>query len=167
VTVLEQCLSVEYDASLHTALLRVVSAGLYAGQMPVWTGVGRRVLEHTCKLHPRLGVELFGTLSDIGWRGWGMIGAPLLLRRTPEGLDRQPALMLRLLAKLHQTKKLGEVDQVWKERTGKWIANELAHWVQTEEQVGNTHSLILLCLSFFLGAPTARRLGHLASPFTS
>jgi U3 small nucleolar RNA-associated protein 20 len=132
---LSESLNIEYDAVLHIPLLRLMTAALQAGQMPIWTGVGRRVLEHAWKLHCRLGVELFGALAEVGWRGWNMVGTPLLLRRTLEGLEHEPALMLRLLTQLQEAKKLGEVDHVWKQLVGKWVEGELANWTQTEEKV--------------------------------
>jgi hypothetical protein len=114
--------------------------------MPIWAGVGRRVLEHAWKLHPRLGVELFGTLSEAGWRGWKMIGAPLLLRRTPDGLDHVSDLMLRLLAKLHAANKLGEVDHVWKQRVGTWVVRELEDRTLSKEKVCTSLAAALFCV---------------------
>jgi U3 small nucleolar RNA-associated protein 20 len=126
---------VEYQATLHTTLLRSTVAVLQASQLQLWSGVGRRLIEHAWKSSAKLGIETLGCLAEMDWKGWSMIGAPLLLRHTPDGLEQQPNLMVHLLSRLYKAKKLGEVDHVWKQRMDKWVGLELTGWQRSEDKV--------------------------------
>jgi hypothetical protein len=103
--------------------------------MPIWTSIGRRLLDHVWTLNTSLAIQLFGTLSDAKWGGWAMIGRSLLLRHTMEGLEKEPTAMLNLLAKLQESKALGEVDLVWQQHVGQWVGKELEGWVLSEDRV--------------------------------
>jgi hypothetical protein len=133
--VLSQCVNLVYTPNLHSALLRSLSAALLASSSSLWPNASRRALEYSWKATPALGLALSGALADAGWAGWAAIAQPLLLRRSLDALEREPAATLRLLARLKAAKRL-DVDQVWKTQVGKWVREALEEWTHTEENVG-------------------------------
>jgi hypothetical protein len=118
----------------------VLAAAVYATKVSLFAGPARRALERAWAASPALGLQLSAALALPAsgappWAGWAAVGAPLLLRRTPDALAAEPGLALRLLAQLRDAKRL-DVDQVWKTRVGAWVAAELEAWTGTEENVG-------------------------------
>ncbi len=112
------------------ALLKLSAAILVSttGDMGLWMGSGRRFLEHVWSLvtnglplHLKFALELHGVLVDMNWGGWKMIALPVLLKRSISLLDQDALGVLRLLSKINEEGKLGEVDVVWKRGLEAWL----------------------------------------------
>ncbi|KIY70650.1 hypothetical protein CYLTODRAFT_391770 [Cylindrobasidium torrendii FP15055 ss-10] len=122
------------DETTSTALLKLSGAVLVSssGGMALWMGAGRRYLENlwamvgTNPVATKFVLELHGILVEANWGGWKMIALPALLKRAPSLLETQPLEALRLLAKVKDEGKLGEVDVMFKRGLEGWVKTYLA-----------------------------------------
>ncbi|KAG2749045.1 hypothetical protein P692DRAFT_201805432 [Suillus brevipes Sb2] len=133
--------SLPLDVPLHSETLNFASSLLSAGDMAMSTGLGRAFVARALGV-PSFGLMLCGVLAELGWGGWKLVGLPALLKATPSLLQAEPTLMLRLLASLQHSGKLGEVDIVWKRSVDSWIQTHLSSWEISDESVDD------LCLHF-------------------
>ncbi|KAL0955556.1 hypothetical protein HGRIS_001795 [Hohenbuehelia grisea] len=122
--------------------LRLASALLMAGNMALWIGSGRKILEHSWT-DPIVGIRLHGSLADLGWGGWKAIALPDVLRRTPQLLENHSEAV-HLLAVLHREKRLGEVDVVWKQRLDTWVTQRLANWTRSDTSAAELEDILVL-----------------------
>ncbi|KAJ7582352.1 hypothetical protein C8J56DRAFT_792691, partial [Mycena floridula] len=65
-------------------------SSLVAGEMPLWLSSGRKLLEQSWT-DTRFVIQLHGTLAELGWGGWKMITLPMLLKKTGQLLEVEPA----------------------------------------------------------------------------
>ncbi|KAI0937862.1 hypothetical protein AcW1_003904 [Taiwanofungus camphoratus] len=142
-TLLSQFSSFPLTDTLHSALLKFAAAGLTAGDMALWMGPGRKVVERSWE-RSTLGIELCGVLSDLAWGGWKSIALPYVLKHSPQLLESHPRKTLELLAALHREKRLAGVDIVWKQKFQSWVDGRLSEWEQTEENVLILHNVLAL-----------------------
>ena len=68
-------------------LLKLTTAVLVAGDMALWMGPGRKIIEKSWET-PEYGIKLSGSLADLEWRGWKMIAVPSLTKAIPRMLER-------------------------------------------------------------------------------
>lgn len=120
------------DTSLHSAHLKLTTAALVAGDMSLWMGPGRKVLERAWKGDPMFAILLSGSLSDMDWGGWKLIALPHVLRHTSPLLQSESPdvskYALRLLARLSKEGKLESSERAWKETVGAWVIQRLDTW---------------------------------------
>lgn len=119
---------------LHHALGKVTAATLLAGEMGLWLGPGRKLLESSWT-DPAYAIKLHGALADLGWGGWKSLALPNVLKQTPNLLQNDPHNAIHLLSVLHRDKRLGEVDLVWKQRFNTWASGQLRNWELTGDAV--------------------------------
>ena len=129
-------------------MLKLSTAVIYssAGDMSLWMGLGRRYLEYVWSLandgseiHVKYALEIHGILVEMGWGGWKMIALPVLLKRSIPLLEVQSLQVLRLLSKVKEEGKLGEVDVVWKRGVEAWLKGRLSNCTEfTDTLVGHT-----------------------------
>ncbi|KAF4598878.1 U3 snoRNP protein [Pleurotus pulmonarius] len=125
---------------LHHALGKVTAATLLAGEMGLWLGPGRKLLESSWS-DPAYAIKLHGALADLGWGGWKSLALPNVLKQTPNLLQNDPHNTIHLLSVLHRDKRLGEVDLVWKQRFNTWASGQLRNWELTGDAVMDLTSL--------------------------
>ncbi|KDQ28426.1 hypothetical protein PLEOSDRAFT_1077268 [Pleurotus ostreatus PC15] len=121
-------------SALHHALGKVTAATLLAGEMGLWLGPGRKLLESSWS-DPAYAIKLHGALADLGWGGWKSLALPNVLKQTPNLLQNDPHNTIHLLSVLHRDKRLGEVDLVWKQRFNTWASGQLRNWELTGDAV--------------------------------
>lgn len=126
--------SLPLTPALSAAQLKFATSALTAGDMSVWMGPGRKLLEYSWTV-PIFGVRLHGALWELHWGGWKMIALPGVLKSTPVILEKGPRLGAGFLAALCTSGKLGEVDLVWKKTVDRWLHDKLQNWERTEESV--------------------------------
>lgn len=86
-------------------------------------------------LQTKFVLELYGVLVEMGWGGWKMIALPTLLKRSVALLDGDALGTLRLLAKVKEEGKLGDVDLVWKRGLETWLVKALQSWDETSTEL--------------------------------
>ncbi|KAJ7597870.1 hypothetical protein C8J56DRAFT_329594, partial [Mycena floridula] len=121
-TILTTSLTIPITPSFHDVLLKIVTSSLVAGEMPLWLSSGRKLLEQSWT-DTRFVIQLHGTLAELGWGGWKMITLPMLLKKTGQLLEVEPARTFELLAACQKEHKLGEVDMVWKQKLNRAICS--------------------------------------------
>lgn len=150
------------DNAIRPGLLTLSAALLTVSEANValWVGCSK-VLERTWSILSTEGVEdddawafslrLNGTLAELGWGGWKMVGLPMLLKATSKGSsylqtsdgmnDEQKRGRIRLffsfLATLRRHKKIsaGEVDMVWRNRLETLAVSRLRSLLVLPEQL--------------------------------
>ncbi|KAL4261563.1 Small subunit processome component 20 [Pleurotus pulmonarius] len=126
---------------LHHALGKATAATLLAGEMGLWLGPGRKLLESSWS-DPAYAIKLHGALADLGWGGWKSLALPNVLKQTPNLLQNDPHNTIHLLSVLHRDKRLGEVDLVWKQRFNTWASGQLRNWEPTGDAVMDLESIL-------------------------
>ncbi|KAI0070349.1 hypothetical protein K474DRAFT_1670178 [Panus rudis PR-1116 ss-1] len=107
--------------ALHTSLLKFATSGLLAGEMALWMGPGRKVLERAWAERPLLALQLTGTLSDLHWGAWKLIALPHVTKHLPGMLDTHAHEALEVLCALAKEKRLDGMSEVWKGKVRKWV----------------------------------------------
>lgn len=125
---------IAYSSDLHIPLVRLSTSALIAADLSLWTSHGRKVIERS-QLYPTFFLALLGSLAELNWGGWKLLGLPAVLRRTPDLLETEPDTTLQLLAGLYNGRKLEPVDHVWKTRVGHWVEARLKSWSISDQQV--------------------------------
>ena len=120
---------------LHAPLLKFVVSCLMAGDMSLWMGLGRKVLERAWEERPTLAMEMTGSLSELNWGGWKLLALPHVTKRVQSVLDVHPQKTLEWLGAIHKDGRLSTVDAAWKQGLQNWVDNRLTVWQGTEEQV--------------------------------
>lgn len=119
---------------LEPSLLKFTTACLIAGDMSLWMGPGRKVLEWVwCR--PTLAFKLCGVLSDMNWGGWKLIALPNVVKQTHTLILNHPKEMLGLLSTAQREKRLESVDEGWKRRLQEWVGQRFQEWSATPDQV--------------------------------
>ncbi|KAG1762389.1 armadillo-type protein [Suillus occidentalis] len=137
--------SLPLDVPLHPETLNFASSLLSAGDMAMSAGPGRAFVARALGV-PSFGLMLCGVLAELGWGGWKLVGLPALLKATPNLLQAEPTLTLRLLASLQHSGKLGEVDIVWKRSVDSWIQTHLSSWEISDESVDDLYDITSLSI---------------------
>ncbi|OSX61435.1 hypothetical protein POSPLADRAFT_1144486 [Postia placenta MAD-698-R-SB12] len=133
-SLLSHCGSLPLNDLLHPAVLKFSTATLTAGDMALWMGPGRKVLERVWE-RPTLALELCAALSDLGWGGWKSLALPHVLKHTPALLQSHARETAELLAALQRERRLASVDIVWKQRVQAWVDSRFARWEHAAESV--------------------------------
>jgi U3 small nucleolar RNA-associated protein 20 len=131
----------------HVSILRLSTATLLASSSH--TTSCRTVLDRMYSTSPYLYLSLLGALAELSWSAWRALGIPAVLRRTPEMLEKggnEGMRARRLCVDLIKSRKLtvGDVDGVWKMRTGRWVRVRLEGWERTEESIEELRDDVLL-----------------------
>jgi U3 small nucleolar RNA-associated protein 20 len=121
--------------ALHPPLLKFATAVLVAGDLALWMGPGRKMIEHSWQ-SSKFGIKLCGSLADLDWGGWKMIALASVSKMAPQLLENDPVGAVSLLAALHRKDKLGDLDPLSRERLQAWICTRLTKWEKNEDSVG-------------------------------
>ena len=132
--------SLPLTEDLHSSLLKFTVACLTAGDMALWMGPGRKVLERAWDEMPTLALDMTGALSELNWGGWKLLALPHVLRRTAALLETQPQKTLEMLSALHKDLRLDAVDATWNQSVQSWVDARFEHWQGSQEQVGYMRS---------------------------
>ncbi|KAI0820961.1 armadillo-type protein [Irpex lacteus] len=171
-------IAVPLTQTTHTPFLKLVVSCLTAspGDMALYMGAGRKVMERVWKERPVLGVEVCGVLGDAGWGGgrsgggWGgwtvvvggaegvLKGVLSVLEGEESGEDVLKAL--ELLSKAGRAGRLssvrggsgkekggGGVSEVWKGRLGEWVKGRFGRWEGSTQQVFELYHVLTLAES--------------------
>lgn len=136
-TVLTHLLTVPLVDDLHVVVFKVALSCLTSGDMAIWMGPGRKMLERVWNERPSLALQLTGALSDMEWGGWKMIALPHVMKRALEllGNNKEPLLVLEVLNSVQTGAKLSTADERWKDKLAQWVESRFANWEGFESQV--------------------------------
>ena len=125
--------------STSPTLLKLTAAVLVAGDMALWMGPGRRIIERAWDSpQPDHGLTLCGALADLGWGGWKMIAVPSLAKVIPPLLhNAHGGLVLHLLASLRREGKLWELNFGCRTALEEYVCARLGKWEKSEESVSS------------------------------
>ena len=160
--------------STSPTLLKLTTAVLLAGDMALWMGPGRRIIESAWDSpRPDHGLTLCGALADLRWGGWKMIAVPSLTKVIPRLLlqnDHGGRLVLHLLASLHREGNLWELNPGCRTALEEHVCARLGTWEKGEESVscfsfasltkgGGAHDFMLFLFICDVGTRAVRHAG--------
>ncbi|KAI0045527.1 hypothetical protein FA95DRAFT_1561038 [Auriscalpium vulgare] len=128
---------------VQDSLLHACAAVLVAGDMSLWMGAGRKVVEHSWQ-EAAFGMRLCGLLSDLQWGGWKLLELPYVVKLTPQLLESEPRGTLALLASLQKAKRLHDADRLWQQKIDEWVKGRLVGWSLTAENVEQLQHILHL-----------------------
>ncbi|KAA1470494.1 hypothetical protein DENSPDRAFT_774855 [Dentipellis sp. KUC8613] len=128
---------------LRDALLTFATSILVAGDMALWLGPGRKLVEHAWT-DATFGIQLCGALSDLAFGGWKALELPYVQKLTPQLLDSHPKETLELLDSLNKSQRLRDTDEVWRKKVDAWVQQRLTNWTRTDENVGELQRILQL-----------------------
>lgn len=131
---LSQFLSLPLSDRLHPSLFKLSVACLTAGDMALWMGPGRKVLERIWEVRPALALDVTSGLSDLNWGGFKLLALPHVLKRTSAALDTDPYNTLEMLSSLQKDKRLESAETNWRQHLQAWVDTRFQDWSGSEEQ---------------------------------
>ncbi|KAI0060580.1 hypothetical protein BV25DRAFT_946008 [Artomyces pyxidatus] len=146
-TIASEILSIPMSAALSDSLLHVTVAVLCAGDMALWMGPGRKIVERSWQ-DTAFGIRLCGILSDLEWGGWKLLELPYVVKRTPQLLENNSQETLRLFSALHAVKRLNDTDRAWQQSVEGWAKTRLQNWTITEGSVEELQHILSLSSLF-------------------
>jgi U3 small nucleolar RNA-associated protein 20 len=120
--------------STFSILLKLTTAVLMAGDMALWMGPGRKIIEKSWET-PEYGIRLSGSLAELEWGGWKMIAVPSLTKAIPRLLESAHGLVLHLLASLRRDGKLWALDSTCRRVLEEHMCVRLGQWEMRDEVV--------------------------------
>ncbi|KAI0782968.1 armadillo-type protein [Abortiporus biennis] len=134
-TLVSKIPSLPLSDEVHDSLLKFSLATLMAGDMALWMGPGRKVLEYVWNSdRPLLALELSGALSDLNWGGWKLIALPHILKHSLQLLKTYPSKTLELLCRLYSERRLEGVDSNWKRGLQNWVDERFQDWDRSQDK---------------------------------
>lgn len=121
-------------SSLEKSLLPACVSVLMAGDLSLWMGAGRDLVQRSWT-NVTLGTQLCGILSDLAWGGWQLLQFPHMIKHLPDLLERDAIGGLGLLAALHRAQRVKGVPAAWVRRLEEWILKQFEGWAITPEKV--------------------------------
>ncbi|TFK50804.1 hypothetical protein OE88DRAFT_1680621 [Heliocybe sulcata] len=115
---------------LEEPLLKLTVSALISGDLSLSLGPGRKVVEQSLG-YPSFALQLYGSLAEIEWGGWKLIGLPNLLKAAPGLLEKEPRRTLELVAMLQRKGMIADIDQIF----GDWVRERLSGWEKSEDKV--------------------------------
>ncbi|KZT18582.1 hypothetical protein NEOLEDRAFT_1246369 [Neolentinus lepideus HHB14362 ss-1] len=138
-TVLSHISSIPVTESLEESLLKLTISTLISGDLSLSLGPGRKVVEQSLQ-YASFALQLYGSLAEMEWGGWKLIGLPNLLKAVPELLRKEPGKTIELVAVLQRKGMITDVEKV----LGEWVRERLAGWEKSEEKVLELASILPL-----------------------
>lgn len=166
--------SLSIPISVHSSHLSFATSVLTAGDMSLWIGPGRKLVELSW-LDALFGIKLCGVLSDLGWKGWKLVELPHVTKQTPQLLEGRSLDILELLATLHQAKRLEDADEVWIQQVQTWATSrfktegslqveELQHILTMSGNMPSISKLLIKLINTTLDIPDDVQKDYRASP---
>jgi U3 small nucleolar RNA-associated protein 20 len=121
-------------SSLEKPLLHASVSVLMAGDVSLWMGAGRDLVEQSWT-RITLGAQLCGILSDLSWGGWKLLELSHVTKHCSDLLDSDTLRGLVLLAALHRSQRLRSVPITWLQRLEEQILTRFGSWAITPEKV--------------------------------
>ncbi|KAI9441558.1 armadillo-type protein [Lactarius indigo] len=142
-------------SSLGNSLLHASVSVLTAGDVSLWMGAGRVLIEQSWT-RVTFGAELCGILSDLSWGGWQLLELPHVVKHMQSLFELDALRGLALSAALNNAQRLKDAPIAWLKQLEVWILKRFEGWAMTREKVEElshvlqiTHllpgSLTLLC----------------------
>ncbi|TFY83749.1 hypothetical protein EWM64_g255 [Hericium alpestre] len=125
------------------SLLSFSTSVLVAGDVSLWMGPGRKLVEHAWE-DESFGMRLCGALSDLSFDGWKALQLPYVLKLSPQLLETRPKKTLELLASLNGKRRLADVDESWRQKVDTWVTQRMSEWTRSEDKVGELHLVLQL-----------------------
>ena len=129
-----ELVNIPVTTSTFSVLLKLTTAVLMAGDMALWMGPGRKIIEKSWET-PEYGIKLCGSLADLEWGGWKMIAVPSLTKAIPQLLESAYGLVLHLLASLQREGKLWQLDSTCRRVLEEHMCARLGQWEMRDELV--------------------------------
>ncbi|KAH9067708.1 armadillo-type protein [Lactarius vividus] len=120
--------------SLGNSLLHASVSVLIAGDVSLWMGAGRVLVEQSWT-RITFGADLCGILSDLSWGGWQLLESPHVVKHMQSLLELDALRGLALLAVLNNTQKLKDAPIIWLKQLEDWILMRFESWAMTREKV--------------------------------
>ncbi|KAI0262194.1 armadillo-type protein [Gloeopeniophorella convolvens] len=128
-------------SSLEKSLLHACTSILVAGDMSLWMGAGRELVQQSWT-NITFGARLCGVLSDLSWGGWKLLEVSNVVKHVPDLLDSNAEEGLALLSALHRSHRLKDMPIVWQQRIEEWVLNRFGSWVVTPAKVKELHHVL-------------------------
>jgi U3 small nucleolar RNA-associated protein 20 len=126
-------------SSLEKPLLHACVSVLVAGDLSLWMGAGRDLVQKSW-INVTFGAQLCGNLSDLSWGGWQLLEFPHMIKRLPDLLNCDSIRGLGLLAALHSVQRVKSVPTTWLLQLEEWIVERFEGWAITPEKVRCCHN---------------------------
>ncbi|KAI9508384.1 armadillo-type protein [Russula earlei] len=133
--------------SLQKPLLHACVPVLMAGDLSLWMGAGRELVQQTWT-NVTLGAQMCGILSELSWGGWQLLEIPHMMKHFPDLLSFDAMGGLRLLAGLHKAQRVNGVPGDWLQRLDEWVSKRFEGWTITHEKVEELQHILSLTSLF-------------------
>jgi hypothetical protein len=121
-------------SSLEKSLLHASVSVLMAGDVSLWMGAGRDLVEQLWT-KATLGAQLCGILSDLSWGGWKLLELSHVTKHFADLLDSDAFRGLVLLAALYRAQRLRSMSITWLQRLEERVLTRFENWAITPEKV--------------------------------
>jgi U3 small nucleolar RNA-associated protein 20 len=132
-------------SSLEKPLLHASVSVLMAGDVSLWMGAGRNLVEQSWT-NTTFGAQLCGILSGLSWGGWKLLELSHVTKYLSDLLDSDPLRGLVLLAELYRAQRLGSVPITWLQQLEERILTRFDGCAITPEKVRSMPSRLVWLL---------------------
>ena len=140
---------------LEKSLLHASVSVLMAGDVSLWMGAGRDLIEQLWT-KATLGAQLCGILSDLSWGGWKLLELSRVTKHFADLLDSDAFRGLVLLAALYRAQRLRSMSIIWLQRLEERVLTRFDNWAITPEKVRCISvGCIFLAKKIFIGGRTS------------